>query len=239
MARVVTGASRRRHLDAWRLRSGLLDRVPIRGLYRSSVKRGDDPRVSEPVLESLEIPRPSTRLVAEARRVTANVEIDTARAYDDHAPRLRAFAISATRDGGVADDLVQETFLRLVVELKAGRRPTNLGGWLYRTCANLIVSRARRQAVADRMRSLLLRRDHEPSPEEQALQTERDRTLALALSKLPAEARVAVLLAARGMSAVEVGLAIHRTPAATRTYLCRARVRLREELAALGIEAVR
>jgi RNA polymerase sigma-70 factor (ECF subfamily) len=203
------------------------------------MQRGDDPRVSEPVLETLELARPTTRLASGDRVVQANVEREATLAYDEHAGRLRAFAIAALRDGEAADDAVQETFLRLVVELKAGRRPDSLGGWLYRTCANTIISRGRRQTVAKRMRSFLVRRDVEPSPEELALRSERDRTLALALSRLPPEARVALLLGARGMGSAEIGLAIHRTPTAARTYLCRARVRLREELAALGMDGPR
>ena len=202
------------------------------------MQREDESRVSEPVLESLEIPRPTTRF-ANAPIVVADVERETVVAYDQFATKLRAFAISATRDGAAADDLVQESFLRYVVELKAGRPPTSPGGWLYRTCANLIVSRGRRRTVADRMRGLLARRDVEPSPEDHALASERDRTLAIALSKLPADARVALLLAARGMGAEEIGVAIHRSAGATRTYLFRSRVRLRDELAALGIEAER
>jgi RNA polymerase sigma factor (sigma-70 family) len=185
----------------------------------------------------MEIPRATTRFVAGAPAVTANVEREAAAAYDEFAGRLRAFAIAATRDGELADDIVQDAFLRLVVELKAGRALTNVGGWLYRTASNVIVSRARRRSVADRMRYLLVGRETQPSPEDEALREERDRTLALGLSRLPAEARVALLLAARGMGAFEIGLAIHRTPNATRTYLCRARVRLRDELAALGYEA--
>lgn len=200
------------------------------------MQRRDDPRVSDPVIESLEIPRPKTGFAESAQRVTADVEWETARAYDEHAPKLRAFAIAATRRGDVADDVVQDAFLRLVVELKAGRRPDNVGGWLYRVCANLIVSRGRRTSVADRMRGFLVRRETGPSPEDQVLHDERDRTLAIALSKLPADARVAVLLAARGMSSGDIGLVIHRSAGATRTYLCRARVRLRDELAALGVE---
>jgi len=203
------------------------------------MQRGDDPRVSEPVLETLEIPRPTTRLASAPVIVVANVEREVAAAYDDHAGRLRSFAISAIRDGEAADDLIQETFLRLVVELKAGRRPQNVGGWLYRVLSNLIVSRGRRRTVANRMLSLLVRPDVEPSPEDQVLLSERDRTLALGLSKLPADARVALLLAARGMGAAEIGVAIHRTTTATRTYLCRARVRLRDEMAALGVKAER
>lgn len=203
------------------------------------MKRPGPTGVSDPVLESLEIPRPTTRFVTAAPAVAANVEREAAAAYDQFATKLRAFAIAATRDGEAADDLVQETFLRYVVELKAGRAPQNPGGWLYRTCANLIVSRGRRRSVADRMRTFLVRRDVEPSPEDKALESERDRILALALSKLPADARVALLLAARGMGSEEIGVAIHRSAGATRTYLFRARVRLRDELAALGIEAER
>lgn len=199
------------------------------------MQRGEEPRVSEPVLETLEIARPKTRFVSRAQGVQANVERQATLAYDAHAGRLRAFAIAALRDGDAADDVVQEAFLRLIVELKAGRPPDNLGGWLYRTSANLIISRGRRRAVANRMRALLVRHDVEPSPEDEALRSERDRTLALALSRLPADARVALLLGARGMGSAEIGLAIHRTPTAARTYLCRARVRLRDELAALGM----
>ena len=199
------------------------------------MQRGEGSRVSDPVIETLEIARPTTRLGG-ASLVVADVERATAAAYDEFAPRLRAFAISATRDGDAADDLVQETFLRLVVELKAGREPTNLGGWLYRVCANLIVSRGRRRSIADRAKAMLLRRETAPSPEDEALSNERDRVLATALSRLSPEARVALLLAARGMGAAEIGVAIHRSAGATRTYLCRARVRLRDELAALGYQ---
>jgi len=203
------------------------------------MQRGDDPRVSGPVIETLELAHGSIGLAATSQGIAADVEREVAAAYDQHAPQLRAFAIAATRKGEVADDVVQDAFLRLVIELKAGRTPANVGGWLYRVCANLIVSRGRRQSVADRMRALLVRRDAEPSPEDHALRSERDRTLALALSRLPAEARVALLLAARGMGSAEIGLAIHRSPTAPRTYLCRARVRLRDELAALGMSGER
>ena len=200
--------------------------------------QGDEGRGLEPVIESLEIPRATIHALDRSAAVSADVERETAAAYEEHAGRLRAFALAATRNGDTADDVIQDAFVRLVIELKAGRRPTNVGGWLYRVAANLIVSRGRRRSVADRMRTFLVRRETEPSPEDQALLGERDRTLALALSRLPAEARVALLLAARGMGAADIGLAIHRTPGATRTYLFRARVRLRDELAALGIEAI-
>lgn len=207
-------------------------------MYCLRVQRGQDPRVSDPVIETLPLATPVAGLVSRrSSDLSGDVNVVVAAAYDEFAQRVRGFAITAMRDGEAADDVVQEAFLRLVVELRAGRRPENLGGWLYRVVANLILSRGRRRAVANRIRNLFAPPDQPPSPEEVTLTRERDRTLAIALSRLPADARVALLLAARGMGAAEIGLVIHRTPSATRTYLCRCRVRLRDELAGLGVEA--
>src|SRR5512147_455172 len=71
---------------------------PQRPRTVSRVQRREESRVSEPVLESLEIPRPTTRFAVAALPVAANVERETALAYDEHAARMRAFAIAATRD---------------------------------------------------------------------------------------------------------------------------------------------
>lgn len=214
------------------------------------VKRETPSGVSGPVLEPLAIP-PSEPLsvhrrspVLEGYARTLEIppeEIDAvvAEAYDELAARLRAFAIRATRDGDLADDLVQEAFLRLVAELQRGRRPENIAAWLHRVVANLVVSGGRRRSVAQRFLGRLVRRDHPPTPEDAALGDERERLLALALARLSADARVAVLLAARGMGAAEIGLVIRRTPAATRTYLCRARMKLREALSELGMDGPR
>ena len=51
-----------------------------------------------------------------------------------------------------------------------------------------------------------------------------------ALAELPVDARVALLMAAAGYSPAEVAEAIGRSTNATSTYICRARVRLREIL---------
>ena len=48
---------------------------------------------------------------------------------------------------------------------------------------------------------------------------------------MPADARVALLMASEGFSAAEIGVVIGRTAGATATYICRARIRLRERLA--------
>ena len=45
-------------------------------------------------------------------------------AYDQFQRELYTFAVHATRDMNVAEDIVQEAYLRLHRELLAGRRPT-------------------------------------------------------------------------------------------------------------------
>jgi RNA polymerase sigma-70 factor, ECF subfamily len=151
-------------------------------------------------------------------------------AFDAHAPQLKAFALAAVRDDDAADDLVQETFLRFVRHLRSEAVPDNIAGWLHRVCANLIVSRGRRHGVADRKKSLLVDRTLGVSPEDHVVRMDESARLRDALDELPPDARAALLLAAAGYSPAEIGQAIGRSANATSTYVCRARVRLREIL---------
>ncbi len=155
-------------------------------------------------------------------------------AFDAHAGRLKAFAIAAMRDADAADDLVQETFLRYVRHVREAGEPDNVGGWLHRVCANLIVSRGRRQTVAVRKQSLLVDSSVGASPEDQVIRSDESSRLRGALDTLPADARVALLMAAAGYSSIEIGEAIGRTANATSTYICRVRIRLREILSGAG-----
>jgi RNA polymerase sigma-70 factor (ECF subfamily) len=151
-------------------------------------------------------------------------------AFDAHAPQLKAFALAAVRDDDAADDLVQETFLRFVRHVRSEAVPDNIPGWLHRVCANLIVSRGRRQGVAGRKKSLLVDRTVGVSPEDHVVRMDESARLRDALGELPTDARAALLMAAAGFSPVEIGQAIGRSTNATSTYICRARVRLREIL---------
>jgi len=151
-------------------------------------------------------------------------------AFDAHAPQLKAFALAAVRDDDAADDLVQETFLRFVRHVRTEEVPDNIPGWLHRVCANLIISRGRRQGVAGRKKSLLVDRTVGVSPEDHVVRMDESARLRDALGELPTDARAALLMAAAGFSPAEIGQAIGRTANATSTYICRARVRLREIL---------
>jgi RNA polymerase sigma-70 factor (ECF subfamily) len=184
-------------------------------------------------METLQAPvTTSMASMARVRRIDLDVEAIVTEAFDAHAARLKAFATHAVRDGKAdADDLVQETFLRLIRELKAGSVPDNIAAWLFTVCSRLIISRGRRRSVADRMKSLFVNRDVAPSPEERAIRNDESAHLNRGLHALSSDARIALLLAAAGYSSSEIGSAIGRSPGATLTLICRSRLRLRELLA--------
>lgn len=153
--------------------------------------------------------------------------------YDAHQRELFSFALRTSRDPEVAEDLVHESFLRLIVEVEAGREPTNVRAWLYRVIANLAVSRARRAAVAQKQLGELLDRRTEGGPEPQFLEQERRSDLDLVLAELGEDARTALLMAANGFSGLEIAEAIGRSANATRSMMCRARLQLRERLSSM------
>lgn len=155
----------------------------------------------------------------------------TAAAFRDHWAMIRGAALRSTRDPDVAADIAQDAFLRLVTEGNAGRFPDNVSAWLYRTSTNLVISRARRAAVARRSEAALVRRDLPAEPHAIASMRERSADLGRALSRIPSAERMALLLAAEGATGGEMAAKVGRTRGATRTLLCRARMHLRAGLA--------
>jgi len=153
--------------------------------------------------------------------------------YDAHQRELFSFALRTSRDREVAEDLVHESFVRLIQEVEAGREPSNIRAWLYRVIANLAVSRARRAAVAQKQLGELLDRGTEGGPEPIFLEQERRSDLETVLAELGPDARTALLMAANGFNGMEIAEAIGRSGNATRSLMCRARLQLRERLGSM------
>ncbi len=153
-----------------------------------------------------------------------------AAAFTAYRGELLAYARKMTRDPDVAEDIVAEAFCRLTVQVRAGATPVLARSWLYRVVANLVVSRARHAAVAERAGPRLVALEGAHSPETELLDLERRSDLADALETLPGDARLGLVLAAIGFSGREIALRIGRSEAATRTYLHRGRRRMRTRL---------
>jgi len=163
----------------------------------------------------------------ERARVAATDEAALAALYAERRGELLAFLVGMTRDPEAAEDLLQEAFVRLVKEARAGRMPEQPRAWLYRVAANAAIDRGRRGQALARYLPRLLSRDEPEAPEASALRAERDAELHAALAHLSPDRRAALLLAARGFSGAEVAALLGRSELATRALLCRARLELR------------
>lgn len=68
--------------------------------------------------------------------------------YDAHHEAVRRFVQATIRDDWAADDLVQETFLRVMDKVDTLKEPSSLRAWIYRIALNLcrdyLRSRSRR-----------------------------------------------------------------------------------------------
>lgn len=150
--------------------------------------------------------------------------------YNAHHRGLASFIRAIERDPALAEDILSETFLRLIEEVRRGRTPDQPRAWLYRVASNLVVDGGRHRGVAGRVLGRLVDHRTEPPPDDTVLRGELRREVWTALGTLPRDARTALLLAAHGFTGREVAQALGRTELATRSLICRARLRLREEL---------
>ncbi|MEM6304452.1 MAG: RNA polymerase sigma factor [Pseudomonadota bacterium] len=69
----------------------------------------------------------------------------------EHLPAMRAFAISLTRNGALADDMVQDTLVKAWTNIEKFEVGTNMRAWLFTILRNTYYSSRRksRREVAD------------------------------------------------------------------------------------------
>ncbi len=157
-------------------------------------------------------------------------------AYDRHRPRLFGFLARLAGRRDVAEDLLQETFLRLAARATALAEETNLKAWLFAVARNLFISHHRALVVdLDRLeRFRLFRRDHGPTattPFEALAGSETERRLEAALAALPQKYReVVLLIGVERMNPAEAATILRLKPDAVRQRLSRARGMMKKTL---------
>jgi RNA polymerase sigma-70 factor (ECF subfamily) len=57
--------------------------------------------------------------------------------YDQYYARVRKFILSLVREEWVADDLIQETFIKIQTNLGSLKDPSKLSSWIFRIAYNL------------------------------------------------------------------------------------------------------
>jgi RNA polymerase sigma-70 factor, ECF subfamily len=121
-------------------------------------------------------------------------------------PGLYSAAYRLTRNAADAEDLVQETYLRAFRSFHQFQPGTNLKAWLYRILTNTFINSYRKrqrepQTISDDeiedwyLYSKMSDEGFEPSAETAVLENLPDEDVQEALSSLPEQFRIAVLLA--------------------------------------------
>jgi RNA polymerase sigma-70 factor (ECF subfamily) len=158
--------------------------------------------------------------------------------YEAYRARLYSFLARLSRSRDVAEDLAEETWLRLVSTGSRLRPDTRLGPWLFTVARNLFYSYCRSRALdesaADGLISLWPAGSPRPSPFEEAAARELERRVEHGLAALPAPYREALLLVGvEGLTPSEAAGVCGLAPEAFRQRLSRARAALDRELGAL------
>jgi RNA polymerase sigma-70 factor (ECF subfamily) len=151
--------------------------------------------------------------------------------------RLYNFLARLSNNRDVAEDLLEEMWLRLVAHAARLQPDTRLGPWLFTVARNLHTSYRRSRAIedagdADAM-GLWSRGSPTPSPLEAAEASEMERRVAAALAALPTLYREAVLLVGiEGLRPSEAAEVCGVSAQAMRQRLSRARSLLDRHLTA-------
>lgn len=148
--------------------------------------------------------------------------------------RLFGYLVRMTRRRDAAEDLLQETFLRLAQSGKRLADDTRLAAWLFTVAHRLVISWVRAQAVRSQLAGDLPRGDvatADRSPLEALADSQAQLALERAFASLqPAYREVALLVGVEGMQPTEVAQILGHTPEAVRQRLSRARAQLADSL---------
>ena len=152
-----------------------------------------------------------------------------------HADRVYRLAYRLSGNRSDAEDLTQETFVRVFRSL-ADYTPGTFEGWLHRITTNLFLDMVRRRqkirfdALAEDASERLA--TSEPGPERAYEQNNLDPDIQHALDALPADFRAAVVLCdLEGLTYEEIALTLNVKVGTVRSRIHRGRVLLREALA--------
>jgi RNA polymerase sigma-70 factor (ECF subfamily) len=155
------------------------------------------------------------------------------RHYEREHIALRRFLLFTGVTDAVAQEIVQETFLRLHKHLGKNPQNINLRAWLYRVARNLALNEhaSSRQRVAQPIddESQPLHQDNN-SPETIYLQGEREERIREAMARLSPAQRECLVLRTRGMKYREIAEALQISVSSVGENVQRGLEKLRELL---------
>ena len=139
--------------------------------------------------------------------------------FREHGTAIYRFAVALLRHSQDAEDVVQETFLKLLQHLEGGGDTANLRGWLFTVAANAARDRQRK-----RMRWTPWSSDHDRAVEPPPLADEdgRHRAVRASLRHLPDRDRLLLALRAQGLSYRDIAEAAGVKESSVGQFLARA-----------------
>jgi RNA polymerase sigma-70 factor (ECF subfamily) len=139
--------------------------------------------------------------------------------FREHGTAVLRFALVLVRRRDEAEDVVQETYLKLLRHIEAGGDTTNLRGWLFTVaahdCRDRIRHRSRWRPWAAEHETVV---DPAPLPDEDG----RLHAARVALGRLGVRDRLLITLRARGLSYRDIAHAAGLKPASVGRLLARA-----------------
>lgn len=192
------------------------------------MSRAGPPNVSTAVDRDTEL-----ALVERLRQGDADAFDDVYAAFNT---QLLTFLVRLSRRRDVAEDLLEETWLRLVTHARRLRADTRLGAWLFTVARNLYSSYHRSRMLEDSATASLIAlwpfSLERSSPFEATAATELERRIERALAAMPAASReVLLLVGVAGLNNSDAADVCGVTPEALRQRLHRARETLSKMLA--------
>ncbi len=178
------------------------------------------------MLEELTLPFPRSTPTSAAD------EVDVPTLVQAHAATLFRVAYGVLRDRAEAEDVVQDTFVRVLQHRGGLPQVREFRPWLIRIAWNLALDR-RRRVQPDQADEVFLQSLIAPQVlADQALaEAQQTRRVLQAMDRLPKPERQALLLSAmEELSTVEIAEVMGRSESAVRALLHRGRTRLRERL---------
>jgi RNA polymerase sigma-70 factor (ECF subfamily) len=165
--------------------------------------------------------------------------------FDTYSDRVYRLAAGLLADDDEAEGVVQETFLRLFERLDSFEGRSTLGTWLYRVAYNLSMDRLRRRRPTlsldgdgeDSLPEVTNLADWRDAPERFLSAEEMSAELGRAIAALPETLRAVFMLReVEGLATDECAQVLGITAGAVKVRLHRARLLLRERLAATFAE---
>ena len=145
---------------------------------------------------------------------------------------IYVYLITLGVDHGAAQEMTQEAFLRLHIELEKGTQISNLRAWAFRVAHNLAVTAQTQQRRIQDLDAEIERTvaSRASDPERALIEKERMRRLAQALNGLSSQQRQCLHLRARGLRYQEIAETVGIASSTVGEFLQRGIARLRKTL---------